>query len=126
MSGITGLLKGHSPGRADNLSRRVRRGTYIVPADVVSALGDGNTTAGAHKIKKVMAKVPKVAYANGGSTHTDHIDIRVSGGEYMIEPEVVEAIGNGDIKAGSDFLDRTIKNVRSIYAAKLSKLPDPK
>ena len=126
MSGIKGLVHSSEPGRADNLTKQVKRGTYIVPADVVSALGEGNTMAGAHKIRKVMNKLPKMAYADGGGTDPGDIEIRISGGEFMIDPEHVRALGSGDIRKGSDFLDKAIRNLRSIYADKLTKLPGPK
>lgn len=41
-----GLLSSPVPGRTDKLPIRVPSGAYVVPADVVSALGEGNTHAG--------------------------------------------------------------------------------
>lgn len=42
-----GLFPGAASGRADTLKASVDPESYIIPADVVSALGDGNTSAGA-------------------------------------------------------------------------------
>lgn len=42
----TGGLQSDVPGRTDNLSLKVPDGSYVVPADVVSGMGQGNTSAG--------------------------------------------------------------------------------
>ena len=42
----SGLLASTGSGRKDILPRDVEPGSYVIPADVVAALGDGNTLAG--------------------------------------------------------------------------------
>src|SRR5258705_8648156 len=41
-----GPLHSHVPGRTDKINLNVKPGSYVVPADVVSILGEGNTLAG--------------------------------------------------------------------------------
>lgn len=48
----SGLFPGAGSGRADTMKATVPAGTYIIPADVVSAIGDGNTMAGAKVLDK--------------------------------------------------------------------------
>lgn len=46
-----GPLHGTAPGRTDVHNIDVKSGSYVVPADVVSALGEGNTLAGQNVLK---------------------------------------------------------------------------
>lgn len=48
--GALGYVRGGSPGQADKISAKVSDGEYVLDADVVSALGDGNNEAGAKKL----------------------------------------------------------------------------
>jgi hypothetical protein len=41
-----GPLHSHVPGRTDKINLNVTPGSYVVPADVVSMIGEGNTLAG--------------------------------------------------------------------------------
>lgn len=45
-SGIK-LVQSATPGRTDRIPMRARAGSFVLPADVVSGLGQGNTLAGA-------------------------------------------------------------------------------
>ena len=47
-------------GRTDHLPMHVPSGAYVLPADIVSAMGEGNTAAGF----KVKLDAPKVQLAN--------------------------------------------------------------
>lgn len=46
-----GPLHSHVPGRTDKINLAVKPGSYVVPADVVSAIGEGNTLAGSAVLK---------------------------------------------------------------------------
>jgi hypothetical protein len=52
-----GGVPGASPGQSDNVHARLSPGEYVIDADVVSALGDGNNTAGAQRLDEMRAAV---------------------------------------------------------------------
>jgi hypothetical protein len=66
------LLKGPGDGMSDNIPARIGRkqparlaeGEFVVPADVVSHLGNGSTDAGA---KQLYAMMNKVRHARTGN-----------------------------------------------------------
>ena len=68
------LLKGPGDGMSDNIPARIGRkqparlaeGEFVVPADVVSHLGNGSTDAGA---KQLYAMMNKVRHARTGNPH---------------------------------------------------------
>jgi hypothetical protein len=128
----SGLIHSASPGRADLVAARVRRGAYIVPADVVSGLGQGNTLAGAKVLHSRlpeavdMASAGPIDRAMGGRVEDDSIEVRLSGGEYQIAPEQVLAIGSGDVRAGAAALDRLVAAVRAEAQQHLATTPPPK
>ena len=49
----------------------------------------------------------------------------VAGGEYVIPPEVVEELGDGDMDAGHASLDAFVRSTRKKLRQKLAKLPGP-
>jgi hypothetical protein len=53
-----GLLKSSGHGRTDTLPINVPSGSYVLPADVVSGLGQGNTIAGAKVLDRVFEGMP--------------------------------------------------------------------
>ena len=66
------LLKGPGDGMSDNIPAmiggrqpaRLADGEFVVPADVVSHLGNGSTDAGAKKLDNMMSKVRKARTGN--------------------------------------------------------------
>lgn len=52
-SGINGL----AGGQADNIDAKLSNGEFVIPADVVSGLGDGSNAAGASNLHGLMKKV---------------------------------------------------------------------
>jgi hypothetical protein len=66
------LLKGPGDGMSDNIPAmignrqpaRLADGEFVVPADVVSHLGNGSTDAGAKKLDQMMTKVRKARTGN--------------------------------------------------------------
>jgi len=52
--GHAGPLPGDTPGRADTVSTTVKNGAHIIPADVVSFLGQGNTDNGYLVLEKMF------------------------------------------------------------------------
>jgi len=55
--GALGYVKGGSPGQADKINAMVSDGEYVMDADVVSALGDGNNEAGAAQLDQMREKI---------------------------------------------------------------------
>lgn len=54
-----GLFPGASGGRADAIKASVPPESFIIPADVVSALGKGNTAAGSHVLDNILPQDPQ-------------------------------------------------------------------
>lgn len=144
--GREGILNSTIPGRTDKLPMKVKAGSYVLPADIPSALGQGNTLAGGEILKKMfntgpygMAPMkggrgsirPRLK-ADGGEAEPpedegdDHVPIIAAGGEYIIPPEVVQDIGHGNMKAGHDVLDKFVLKIRKHHIETLKKLPGPK
>jgi len=52
-----GFLEGESPGQQDNVPALLSEGEYVIPADVVSDLGDGNSKAGAKRLNQLILEI---------------------------------------------------------------------
>lgn len=133
-----GPIKAAIPGRTDRLPVHVYSGSYVLPADIVSGLGEGNTEAGYEVIKRMFA--PQRGATTGGRIsllhnkygirgpyHEEHtiVPVIVAGGEYILTPEEVEKVGNGDLDKGHATLDAFVKSQRKSLRKKLAKLPGP-
>lgn len=115
------------PGRTDRLPIHVYSGSYVIPADIVSGLGEGNTLAGYEAIKRMFGHHLKAKYGLRGSYHEnrDVVPVIVAGGEYILTPEEVESAGDGDLDNGHAVLDAFVKSQRRKLRQKLAKLPGP-
>lgn len=121
-----GALKAPIPGRTDRLPIHVHSGSYVIPADIVSGLAEGNTEAGYAVIRKMIeeaqAKSPEPeTEAEPPST----VAAIVAGGEYILTPDEVRAFGDGDLDAGHKVLDAFVKSQRKQNIKTLRKLPGP-
>ena len=146
-----GPIKSAVAGRTDHLPMHVPSGSYVIPADIISSMGSGNTDAGfkvAQSIFKPVqvtrsmwnpipymggtpganANIGMPGKAGGGSMHamSPPVAIVAAGGEYVIHPDDVTAIGGGDIDRGHRELDKFVKSVRRQTINTLQKLPGPK
>lgn len=111
----------HSPvaGRTDHLPINVPSGSYVLPADIVSAMGEGNTMAGFRVANKV--------FGMQSESEAPPVEVVVAGGEYIITPENVrDRIGGGDIDIGHRNLDNFVLKYREETVQTLKKLPGPK
>lgn len=149
-SGANGFLHGSTPGRADALRTTAPSGSYVLPADVVSGLGEGNSMNGAAHIQRALSsgpfgtalprgargsgppRPPSLARmkAKGGGVQKDGADghpipVLLSHGEFVVSPEHVKAIGGGSSKNGWKILDEFVKEARRRTIAKMQKLPGP-
>ncbi len=55
--GALGLLAGGTAGQEDKINAHLSDGEYVIDADVVAALGDGNTLAGAKKLDQMRENI---------------------------------------------------------------------
>lgn len=141
----------HSPvaGRTDHLPIHVLSGSYVLPADIISGMGQGNTMAG-FKVAKDMfgASFYGQHKAGGGSpygasglpygaTRPGHrsggaaeghqmVPIIAAGGEFVIHPMDVARVGRGSVDDGHAVLDHFVKGYRAKMIKTLQKLPGPK
>lgn len=114
-----GPIHSNVAGRTDHLPINVPSGSYVIPADIISAMGEGNTMAG--------FKYANAAFgAQMNSPDHQPVEIVAAGGEYVISPENVTRIGGGDIDQGHKNLDDFVKQYRAKTIRTLSKLPGPK
>jgi hypothetical protein len=129
-------------GRTDHLPITVPSGSYVLPADIVSAGGAGNTMAGFKVLKRVFGGEPynqkdhypyaqgsgpygaTIPKAHGGST--SGVPIVAAGGEHVLSPEQVRRVGNGDIDLGHRVLDAFVLKVRKELVQTLKHLAPPK
>lgn len=122
----TGAIKAPVAGRTDHLPMHVPSGSYVIPADIVSAIGEGNTEHGFDIIDYMV----KERMASGGDVNgmdeANPVAIVAAGGEYVIPPGAVRGFGDGDLDAGHKALDEWVKSERATTIATLQKLPPPK
>jgi len=115
---FVGPIHSNVAGRTDHLPMNVPSGAYVIPADIVSALGEGNTMAG-FKILNDMFGIQRL----GDEPATE---IVAAGGEYVISPETSARVGGGDMTKGHRSLDGFVKQYRAKTIKTLQKLPGPK
>lgn len=123
----TGSLDAPVPGRTDHIPVTVPSGSYVIPADVVNHYGQDNSKAG-HQIMEALFRsgaIKKIHAQPGVQPNKAHLPIAVAGGEYIVAPEAVAHIGNGDIKLGHRILDQFVKSSRAAHIKTLRKLPGP-
>jgi len=142
-----GMLKSPVPGRTDRLPINVKGGSYVLPADHVAALGENNSAAGANILNKMFKmgpygttqtplkagmrplmphlgmRAPRMPKAAGGGAH---VPIVAAGGEFVIPPEKVAEIGNGDVDRGHKILDHWVMTTRKKHINTLRNLKPPK
>jgi hypothetical protein len=146
-----GIINMAVGGRTDHIPMNVLANSYVLPADIVSGLGEGNTLAGSKILDQMFGtgpmgvkiptdrasprfpagkfyEAPPVKSAAGGARTQDHkvVPIIAAGGEYVVHPDVVHRLGGGDADSGHDYLDNFVKYVRSHTAKTLQNLPGPK
>lgn len=117
---VLGGLLSPVPGRTDKLEISVPAGSYVIPADIVSGLGEGNTLAGTQVLDAMFEE-----FGPAEEAATDTIPIIAAGGEYIIGPSQVRAVGAGDLDAGHKALDAFVKDARRDLVKTLQKLPGP-
>ena len=138
----TGPIHSHVAGRTDHLPMHVPSGSYVIPADIVSAMGEGNTMAGFKQMKIIFGGTPysgPMSVKMGGGPYgadmpsskaaggeAEAVPIVAAGGEYVVSPEEVRMVGEGDLELGHRVLDEFVKTYRKKTIRTLQKLPGPK
>lgn len=134
-----GLFATEGPGRVDNIPMSVPHNSYIVPADVVSGLGMGNSAAGGKALDRMFPHSASGGgfggaknsfmnkFSKGGNVHGHKmVPIITAGGEYHILPQDVQKLGNGHMQSGHKVLDHFVKTVREKTIKEMKNLPGPK
>lgn len=133
-------------GRTDHLPMHVASGSYVIPADIISSMGEGNTMAGFKHMRRMFGGLPRgagaapygvaggpygepIGHAEGGATTDgdEGVPIVAAGGEYVLSPDQVRTVaGDGDLDLGHRVLDEWVKRMRASTVKTLSKLPGPR
>jgi len=134
------------PGRTDKHPMDVAAGSYVIPSETISHMGENNTLAGmkhlkqlgAHGIRKLVMAAPgahdiarkhRMKLAIGGAAREDEsghaIPIIAAGGEHVLSPDEVKIIGGGDISLGHRLLDNWIVKNRRHHIKTLAALDPP-
>lgn len=121
-----GMIDSDIPGRTDEIPMKVASGAYVLPADIPSALGQGNTMAGKSILDNMFRGDDSPQMAAGGPVDDDHVPIIAAGGEYLIHPNKVKEIGQGDMAKGHKVLDKFVLHTRAEHIKTLKKLKPPK
>lgn len=114
--GIAGLANG---GMA--------KGGFVVPADVVSALGNGSTDAGLRALQAKLGAVKPIKGKGDGLSDSIPTNIdgkqpaRVADGEAYIDPRTVAKIGGGDMRKGAKKLYAMMDNIRKAAHGKTTQ-----
>lgn len=144
-----GFINSSVAGRTDRLPLAVGTDSHVIPADVVSGLGQGNSLAGADMWQRALrigpygtplpggyarhTPIPRApampssggnGYASGGSTGTT--PIMAAGGELVVPPWRIQQLGGGDMKKGHAIIDKAIDHVRKHTIEFLKHAPKPK
>lgn len=64
---------------------------------------------------------PDGPVAGAGTGRSDHIDAKLSDGEYIVDAETVALLGDGSTAAGAEALDRMREAIRAHKGAALAK-----
>lgn len=91
---------------------------FVIPADVVSALGNGSTDAGVRKLNDYLGVALLIEGEGDGlsddipATIDGEQPARVADGEVYVPAEIVAQLGEGDPEEGAEMLYELIDRVR--------------
>ena len=143
----TGPILSAVPGRTDRHNMNVPSGSYVMPAQAVSHLGQSNTMAGMKILGNMFHTGPYGASSVGIKTGSGAprppramglsdrggprgegvgtpTPIVAAGGEFVIPPEAIIA-RYGNLKHGHTVLDAWVKQIQKDHARTIQKLPGP-
>lgn len=150
---MRGPVMSSVPGRTDAHKGAVPSGSYVIPADVVSARGQGNTMAGMNILQRVFKMGPYGTGAGGmrpgrtmprpmaapkmqnimasrGGSHGDHhvgrpVPVDVAGGELIVPPENLMQVVHPNLDTAHEIMDKWVVKERKKHIKTLGKLPGP-
>jgi len=145
----SGLVASPIGGRSDHIHMGLGANSYVVPADVISGMGQGNTMAGGHAFDAMIHggpygtalpmpklggtfpatnRMPKIVgahhFSRGGQARAA-VPTIVAGGERIVSPEEVARLSGGDMKKGHAMLDKWVVAARNHIIKHTKKLPGP-
>jgi hypothetical protein len=141
--GHTGPISSMVPGRTDHHAMSVPRNSYVVPADIASGLGQGNTAAGMKVLGAMFPKsgpygspaaamhrgtgIPRPPRADGGAADgvDQDVPIYAAGGEFIVAPADLHDLGGGDFSHAHAVMDAWVKSERKKLIKTLKSLPGP-
>ena len=133
----TGPLVSAVPGRTDLHFTHVPSGSYVIPADIVSKWGEGNTLAGMqalHQKFKMGGPGSHKALASGGSSDRHigkPVPVKLAGGEIVVPPQHVHETMQRLSKRRMTLdeahkeMDKWVLEERKKLRKTLAKLPGP-
>lgn len=109
----------------------LREGAFIVPADVISHLGNGSSEAGMKIVQERLKGRPIKGPGDGMSdsiptTIAGRQPARVANEEAEIPPEVVAALGGGSLERGAKKLYEMMDKIRQDRTGKKKQAPEVK
>lgn len=138
----SGAIRSDVAGRTDHLPMHLGSGSYVIPADVVSSHGEGNTLAGFKALDTLFdqfnrtkgapygaegnpydASSPKAA---GGAAEAP---IVAAGGEHVLSPHIINGIARHygcTMDDAHAILDQFVLQSRAKHVKTLRKLPAPR
>ena len=140
----TGPIHSVVAGRTDHLPVHVPSGSFVLPADIISGMGEGNTDNGFRVAKRIFGGTPysggglpygansgpygsQLPKADGGEASSGApVAVVVAGGEHILSPEEVAKVGDGDMALGHKVLDEFVNRYRAKTIKTLKALPPTK
>jgi hypothetical protein len=125
----TGTYKQLAQGGLTSLKAGgLREGAFIVPADVISHLGNGSSEAGMRIVQERLKGRPIKGPGDGMSdsiptTIAGKQPARVANEEAEIPPEVVAALGGGSLEKGAKKLYEMMDKIRQDRTGKKKQAP---
>lgn len=140
-----GSILSEVPGRTDSHATHVPSGSYVIPADIVSGRGEGNTLAGSKALERLfklggksrrglprLSRLrPSVGLAAGGApeapegSDTPPVRVNLAGGEIVVPPENLMDTVHPDLKIAHEIMDAWVLNERKNLRKELARLPGP-
>ncbi len=146
-----GPIRSDVAGRTDHLPVHVPNGGYVIPADVVSHHGEGNTAAGFKALERLFGTFNRTSAgapyggeglpyggleprAEGGKVEDggDEVPIVAAGGEMSLHPDQILRLGDKlgisdmSLEDGHKILDQFVLQSRAKHIKTLKGLPGPR